>query len=104
MKCILMNKNTKIALLEYNKKYNAIEKVYEIYNIEYAPVSVHNAKKNKALNLATEINKWFRNRGIPSWRKDLESLLQSLNVLTTEELLNKAYALSLSDQYWIKEQ
>ena len=34
MKCILMNKNTKIALLEYNKKYNAIEKVYEIYNIE----------------------------------------------------------------------
>ena len=104
MKCILMNKNTQIALLEYNKKYNAIEKVYEIYNIEYAPVSVHNATKNKALNLATEINKWFRNRGIPSWRKDLESLLQSLNVLTTEELLNKAYALSLSDQYWIKEQ
>lgn len=104
MKCILMNKNTQIALLEYNKKYNAIEKVYEIYNIEYAPLSVHNATKNKASNLATEINKWFRNRGIPSWRKDIESLLQSLNVLTTEELLNKAYALSLSDQYWIKEQ
>ena len=40
-----MNKNTQIALLEYNTKYNAIEKVYEIYNIEYAPLSVHNAKK-----------------------------------------------------------
>lgn len=104
MKCILMNKNTQIALLEYNTKYNAIEKVYEIYNIDHAPLSVYNATKNKATNLATEINKWFRNRGIPSWRKDLESLLQSLNVLTTEELLNKAYALSLSDQYWIKEQ
>lgn len=104
MKCILMNKNTKIALLEYNTKYNAIEKVYETYNIEYAPLSVYNATKNKASNLATEINKWFRNRGIPAWRKDLENLLQSLNVLTTEELLNKAYALSLSDQYWIKEE
>ncbi len=104
MKCILMNKNTQVALLEYNTKYNAIEKVYEIYNINYAPLSVYNATKNKASNLATEINKWFRNRGIPSWRKDLENLLQSLNVLTTEELLNKAYALSLSDQYWIKEQ
>lgn len=104
MKCILMNKNTQVALLEYNTKYNAIEKVYEIYNINYSPLSVYNATKNKASNLATEINKWFRNRGIPSWRKDLENLLQSLNVLTTEELLNKAYALSLSDQYWIKEQ
>lgn len=74
MKCILMNKNTRIALLEYNTKYNAIEEVYEIYNIEYAPLSVYNATKNKELNIATE------------------------------ELLNKAYALSLSDQYWIKEQ
>ena len=36
MKCILINKNTKISLLEYNTKYNAIEKVYETYNIEYA--------------------------------------------------------------------
>ena len=41
-------------------------------------------QKNKALNLATEINKWFRKREITSWRKDIESLLQSLNVLTTE--------------------
>ena len=104
MKCILMNKNTQIALLEYNTKYNAIEKVYEMYNIDYAPLAVCNAKKNKTSNLATEINKWCRNRAIPSWRKDLESLSNSLNVLTTEELLNKAYALSLSDQYWIKEQ
>lgn len=104
MKCILMNKNTPIALLEYNNRYNIIEKVYETYNINYAPLSVYNATQNKASNLATEINAWFRNRGIPSWRKDIESLLESLNVLTTEELLNKAYALSLSDQYWIKEE
>ena len=60
--------------------------------------------KNTAKNPAQELNTWFRNRGIPSWRKDLEKLLQELNVSSTEELLNKAYALSLSDQYWIKEQ
>ena len=104
MKCILMNKNTSVALIEYNTDYNLIEKVYEIYNINYAPLSVFNASKDKSKNLAKEINNWFRNRGIPSWRKDLERLLQRLDVLTTEELLNKAYALSLSDQYWIKEQ
>ena len=104
MKCILMNKNTSVALIEYNTDYNLIEKVYEIYNINYASLSVFNASKDKSKNLAKEINNWFRNRGIPSWRKDLERLLQRLDVLTTEELLNKAYALSLSDQYWIKEQ
>ena len=104
MKCILMNKNTSVALIEYNTDYNLIEKVYEIYNINYAPLSVFNASKDKSKNLEKEINNWFRNRGIPSWRKDLERLLQRLDVLTTEELLNKAYALSLSDQYWIKEQ
>lgn len=104
MKCLLMNKNTAVALLEYNTKYNAIEKVYDLYNIKYAPLSVENASKDMSKNLAKEVNKWFRNRGIPSWRKDVEKLLEKLNVSTTEELLNKAYALSLSDQYWIKEE
>lgn len=104
MKCLLMNKNTPIVLLEYNKEYNLIEKVYETYDIRYAPLSVFNAYNDSSKNLAKEINKWFRNRGIPSWRKDLEGLLEKLNVSTTEELLKKAYALSLSDQYWIKEQ
>lgn len=104
MKCLLMNKNTPVALIEYNTTYNVIEKVYEIYDIRYAPLSVFNAYNDTSKNLAKEINKWFRNRGIPSWRKDIEGLLERLNVSTTEELLNKAYALSLSDQYWIKEQ
>ena len=104
MKYILMNKNKPIFLLEYNTKYNTIEKIYDIYNIEYASLSVYNANKNISKNLVTEVNKWFRNRGIPSWRKNIEKLLENLNVSTTEELLNKAYALSLSDQYWIKEQ
>ena len=104
MKCLLMNKNEPVVSMEYNTTYNIIEKVYEIYDIKYAPLSVYNAYKNKAQNLTETINKWFRNRGIPSWRKDVERLLERLNVETTEELLNKAYALSLSDQYWIKEQ
>lgn len=104
MKYILMNKNKPILLLEYNTKYNTIEKIYDIYNIKYASLSVYNANKNISKNLVAEVNKWFRNRGIPSWRKNIEKLLENLNVSTTEELLNKAYALSLSDQYWIKEQ
>lgn len=102
MKCILMNKNQKIMLIEYNS-YNVISKIYEIYNIEYAPLAVFNASKNKSSSLTKTVNDWFRGRGIPSWRKDLEKLLDKLGVSSSVELLNKSYGLSLSDQYWLKD-
>lgn len=101
MKCILMNKNQKIMLIEYNS-YNVISKIYEIYNIEYAPLAVFNASKNRSPSLTKTVNDWFRGRGIPSWRKDLEKLLDKLGVSSSDELLNKYYGLSLSDQYWLK--
>ena len=104
MKCILMNKNTAIMLVEYNTTFNGIENIYDIYNIEYAPLSISNANKKLGANLLKQINDWFKGRGIPSWRKDLEKLLEKLNVSSKEELLNKSYALSLSDQYWLKEE
>ena len=102
MKCILMNKNQKIMLIEYNS-YNVISKIYEIYNIEYAPLAVVNASKNRSSSLTKTVNDWFRGRGIPSWRKDLEKLLDKLGVSSSVELLNKSYGLSLSDQYWLKD-
>ena len=102
MKCILMNKNQKIMLIEYNS-YNVISKIYEIYNIEYAPLAVFNASKNRSSSLTKTVNDWFRGRGIPSWRKDLEKLLDKLGVSSSVELLNKYYGLSLSDQYWLKD-
>ena len=104
MKFILMNKNTPIALIEYDTNYNEIKNIYEIYNIDYAPLSIINARKDKSKNVIKVMNEWFKGRGIPSWRKDIENLLEKLNVTAPEELLNKAYALSLSDQYWIKEE
>ena len=104
MKCILMNKNTKVMLIEYNTTFNIIENIHEIYDINYAPLVIFNAYKNKNVNLIGQTNDWFKGRGIPSWRKDLEKLLEKLNISSKEELLNKAYALSLSDQYWLKEE
>lgn len=87
MKYILMNKNTKVMLVEYNLDYHIIEKIYETYNIDYAPLSVYDASKNKSLNTTKAVNNWFRRRGIPSWRKDLEGLLERLNVSTTERTI-----------------
>ena len=77
MKYFLINKNTKVALLEYNTIYNSIEKVYEVYNIDFAPLYVKNASEDISKNLAKEINKWFRNRGIPAWRKDVKKYIEN---------------------------
>ena len=104
MKCVLMNKNIAIMLIKYNTTFNIIEKIYEIYHIEYAPLSVFNAYNTKGASILKQTNEWFKGRGIPSWRKDLERLLEKLNVSSPEELSNKSYALSLSDQYWLKEE
>ena len=104
MKCILLNKNKEIALIELNTEFNIIEKIYEIYNIEYAPLSFKNAYYSKSTSNEKALNLWYRGRGIPDWRKDIKNLLENLNIKSTDELLNKSYALSLSDQYWIKEE
>jgi len=37
MKYILMNKNTKVLLAEYNESSKFFDKIYEVYNIDYAP-------------------------------------------------------------------
>ena len=99
MKCYIMNQNTPVFLIEYNEEYNLAQQVYDI---NYAPLFVVNVY-DKNRDLLKPVNKWFKGRCIPSWRRDLDGLLSRLNVSTTEELLNKAYGLSLSDQYWIKE-
>ncbi|NBK96524.1 MAG: hypothetical protein EOM50_00645 [Erysipelotrichia bacterium] len=104
MKSYLMNKNNEVAFIEFNTTTISIDKVYNMINIQFAPLSIENAYNNRSKSLVKELNGWFKGRGIPSWRKDVEKLLRNLKVKTTDELLNKAYALSLSDQYWIKEE
>ena len=102
MKCYLMNKNTKVALIELNTEVNIIEKIYNVYNIDFAPLSFKTAYLNKNISDTKALNEWYRGRGIPDWRKDIKNLLNTLNIKSTDELLNKSYGLSLSDQYWIK--
>lgn len=102
MKCYLMNRNRTIALIEYNTDLIAISKIYEIYEMNFMPLRIQNSFNNKSKNPTKELNNWFKGRGIPSWRKDLKRLLNNLNIEFAEELLDKAYGLSLSDQYWFK--
>lgn len=101
MKCILMNKNTEVLVAEYDIELSSFRKIYEIRNINYAPLLIKFAYQ-KDENIRTELSEWFIGRGIPSLRDDLDLLLAKLNVTTAKELLDKAFGLSLSDQYWVK--
>ena len=44
---ILMNKNIPILSLEYNTETNVIDTIYDINHIEYAPLAILNATKDK---------------------------------------------------------
>ena len=54
------------------------------------------------VSFRTNLSNWFKGRGIPSWRDKLDILLHRLNLSAPTELLDKAFGLSLSDQYWLK--
>ena len=48
-------------------------------------------------------NKWWYGRSIPASRQGIQQALAILRIGSTQELIDKSYGLSLSDQYWIKE-
>lgn len=105
MRCILMNKNTEILVAEYDSANGVFSEIYEVYNIDYAPYILKSFYVENELNdtpFRTNLSEWFKGRGIPSWRDKLDLLLHRLNINAPSELLDKAFGLSLSDQYWIK--
>lgn len=97
MRCILMNKNTPVLEAEYNSGVGVFTNIYVLYNMDYAPYHLRNSN-----SLCVQLSEWFKNRGIPSFRDQLDLLMHRLNVHAPSELLDKAFGLSLSDQYWLK--
>ena len=100
-----MNKNTEVLIAEYNTVSKFFDQILEIINIDYAPYALKNSYDKISYNddlFRIVLSEWFKDRGIPSWRDRLDLLLHRLNIETPTELLDKAFGLSLSDQYWIR--
>ncbi len=100
-----MNKNIEILAAEYDTANGVFLKVLDVYNIEYAPYILKRFYIKDDINnvpFRTNLSEWFRGRGIPSWRDKLDLLLHRLDISASTELLDKAFGLSLSDQYWLK--
>ena len=105
MKCILMNKDKEVLVAEYDSGVGVFTRIYDVYNIEYAPYILKSFYTKEDFNntpFRTNLSKWFQGRGIPSWRDKLDLLLHRLDIIAPSELLDKAFGLSLSDQYWLK--
>lgn len=97
-----MNRDTAVLEAEYDTSANGFTAVHEILEIEHAPLIIEKQYREQPGNLAADLSRWFRGRGIPAWRDQLSVLLARLGVQTPEELLDKSFGLSLSDQYWLK--
>ena len=100
-----MNKNKEVLVAEYNETSKFFDKIYEVKDINYAPYILKSFYLNDNINdvsFRTNLSEWFKGRGIPSWRDKLDLLLHRLNITAPYELLDKAFGLSLSDQYWLK--
>ena len=105
MKCILMNKNTEVLVAEYNTVSKFFDRIIEVKNIDYAPYILKSFYIKDDINdtpFITNLSEWFRGRGIPNWRDKIDLLLHRLDISAPTELLDKAFGLSLSDQYWLK--
>lgn len=103
-KFTLMNKNKKVFDFTYNDEQHLIVSFKHSYpqNESYAPFGI--IKNNEIDKI--EFNKWWKNRQIPASRKGLKKLLHNYNIYDEDnfDLLDaKAYCLSLSDQYWVKD-
>lgn len=100
-----MNKNTKVLSACYDSGTGIFTYIYEVYNINYAPYileKIYNKDDINDTSFRTNLSEWFKGRGIPAWRDKLDFLLHRLDISAPSELLDKAFGLSLSDQYWIK--
>lgn len=104
MKCILMNKNTEVLVAEYDEAAKVFTEIIEVRNIDYAPYILLSfyKKEDNDISFRTNLNTWFKSRSIPTCRDKLDLLLHRLDINYLIELLDKAFGLSLSDQYWIK--
>lgn len=94
----LMHKNRPVALLDINSGGYILD-IKAISCIEHMPPgTVYDGEAD-----IEDLRKWWRGRSIPATRTGLREFLESLHISDSETLLTKSLGLSLSDQYWIRE-
>ena len=97
----LLNKDVVVLRFSYDAELHRIERILSIEHPEYASPALFDV--DGAISLRNLI-RWWTRRSIPASRAQVERLKSALSIDTTLELLEKSFALSLSDRYWVREQ
>ena len=92
----LMHRDIPVMDLELDE-YSNIVSLGKIHHAEHLPLGTYNGinAEKKALN------RWWTKRSIPASRKGIREVLEELELSSPQELIEKCFGLSLSDQYWI---
>jgi len=99
MNYTIMHKNIPVADIEINEPAVAIVGVGTVHDVARIPLGVKSLKGGIALD---ELNDWLKSRSIPASRAGIRDLYARLGRESTEYLILKCYALSLSDHYWLR--
>lgn len=94
MNYLLMHKDIIVCEIEIDDLANII-RIDNIENTSHIPAGVRNN------DLMNTFNRWWKNRSIPKSRSGLRKVLDNLNLSASQQLIDKCFGLSLSDQYWI---
>ena len=95
----LMNKNRRVLSFAYDSTLHAATAIISLEEVAWAPPAI--LSNDDTTNL-TALNAWWRHRGIPASRHQIERLLLSLSLDSTAMLAEGSLGLSLSDRYWIR--
>lgn len=98
---ILYNKNTPIMKCKMDNDTGAIFSVEKVLNLEYLPIGINDITKSTFDEQSlVRLNDWWRTRAIPATRDGILDGLRTMGLDSCKALLNKAFGMSLSDQYW----
>lgn len=92
--CTLMHLNDEVVDLSISLVNGQIQSIGAIHSKELLPIGVGE-------NISGLLD-WWNDRSIPLTRSGIGDALEKLNISDPKALLLKCFALSLSDQYWIR--
>lgn len=92
--CSLMHLNNEVVDLTISLETGQIMLIGALHAKELLPIGVGENLNN--------LLDWWNDRSIPLTRSGIRDALEKLDISDPKALLLKCYALSLSDQYWIK--
>ena len=92
----LMHRDTAVMDSELDE-YSNIVALGKIHHAEHLPLGTY----NKIGVERKSLNRWWTKRSIPASRRGIRDVLDELELSSPQELTEKCFGLSLSDQYWI---